>query len=64
LARQFEGFGGWANISVDPNQIRISWRPDPKRPDDAEYILEKLQAGNYPEAILLMELWLVAKKVR
>src|SRR5207253_2403006 len=43
---------------VDPSQITISWRPDPKRPDFGEYILNELKAGNHPEAILLMELLL------
>src|SRR5437588_8884567 len=56
LTKQFEGFGGWANISTNKSQITISWRPDPKRPNVSEFVLNKLQAGNYPEAILLMDL--------
>jgi Flp pilus assembly protein TadD len=58
FTQQFEQYGGWANISVDPQQIRISWRPDSGRPDIIDLVISQLEQGQYPSAIQMMELLL------
>lgn len=58
FTEQFRGYGGWANIAVDQQQVTISWRPDSSRPDLIDLVIEQLEAGQYPRAIQMMELML------
>ena len=58
FTQQFEGYGGWASIVVDKSQVTISWRPDASRPDPMDLVISQLEAGQYPEAIQMMELLL------
>jgi Flp pilus assembly protein TadD len=58
LRKQFEGFGGAARIVVSKDKIEVTWTGDKKLPDPVEAIVQKLERGQLPEAIVLLRLLL------
>jgi Tetratricopeptide repeat len=56
LTKEFEGFGGTARIIVSDEAIQVTWNPDPSKPDPLRPAIEKLDRGQFPQAIQLLEL--------
>ncbi len=55
IQRDFAEFTGWVQIAVGEETIRVTWRKDPKRPDPKQVALQKLQRGEFREAIRILE---------
>ena len=52
---EYLAFGGWAQILVDDQTIRVTWGPDPSKPDPVEFALDKLRNGDYPTGVRLLQ---------
>ena len=56
LIKEFEGFGGTARIVVSNEVIHVTWTPDLSNADPFQSAIKKLNQGQFPEAIQLLEL--------
>src|ERR1700732_4163824 len=55
LEREYAEFGGWVQIVVNQNVIRVTWKSDPTRPKPLDVVHEKLQRGELVDAVRLLE---------
>ena len=55
IQNDFTEFGGRVRIVVSNETIQVVWSRDPKRPNPMQVVVGKLQRGEYPEAILILE---------
>ena len=53
--KEFAAFKGRAQIVVDATKIEVSWHADPTQPLPMQLVKRKLEAGEYAEAIQLLE---------
>jgi Flp pilus assembly protein TadD len=58
LQNEFHRLGGWSEVHVDTKSIEVTWTPDQQPPDPLEQIIGKLQRGDYPGAVTLLQLLL------
>jgi len=53
--KEFAAFKGRAKIVVDAKRIEVSWQSDPKLPHPMQFVKRKLEAGQFAEAVALLE---------
>ena len=53
--KEFADFKGNVRIVVDAKNIRVSWHSDPNKPHPMQAVKQKLERGEFPEAIRLLE---------
>ena len=58
LESEFGRFGGWCDVQVDEQTIRVRWTPDRRAPDPLDQVIAKLQRGETTGAITLLDLFL------
>ena len=56
FTKEFARFGGWVQIVIDTQVIRVSWRSDPNAPDPVTVLAERLQRGDHEEPVRLLEM--------
>ena len=54
--KEFAAFKGNVRIVVDAQQIEVGWQSDPNKPHPMQAVKEKLERGEFPEAIRLLEI--------
>lgn len=54
--KEFAAFKGNVRIVVDAQKIQVSWQSDPNKPHPMQAVKEKLERGELPEAIRLLEI--------
>lgn len=55
IQKDFEVFGGWVQIVVDARTIRVAWRSDPNAPAPLRAIANKIEKGEFKNAISALQ---------